>query len=272
MSQDLDYELKQAFREYFPEEAKRLETATSQEELVSIHQELYEEAVKKLDNIEGIQSHASSRDKTAPILLDEKKYNRLINARGNGIKEEVHVLLDGLARLKEYKDEGNEFFAIAMVTIGVLGLGSRAIKAVLARLAQGAVTGIAGVLAGIEAVGKIAIIGLVTLVVIGILVPIIYFMVKPAACIVCLINETDEELVFNGDHNVHGKPVLRTSPLAAKIVYTKKNGKKTAAYTAGLVTTIKCDSACIGTQYCFGYDNTPSQKLTYALENQLSAM
>ncbi len=268
MSEITDFDLKQKFRELFPEEAKRLQSAKSQEEIESIHSELLKEAEEKLQTeLKKAGMEPMLRDQTAPILLHHDVYQTLIHANGNQIREQIHKLIDGLARLRNQEHSSAEFISMSLNIVGVLALGFVAISAANTGLDAGLMAAAASLL-GVEAATVAVIVGIVTVVIIGIIIPILYYMFKPAACLILLINETDKPLIWKNDYNVHGKPVLKLNPLPKPQPDILNGGKY---YIAAFISTQKDKDALFGTQYGFTYSYDDKVDLTFAVENPLTA-
>jgi hypothetical protein len=93
-------------------------------------------------------------------------------------------------------------------------------------------------------------------------------MSKPANCIVLIINELNDDIQFEDDYNVHGKPVTFVQDLLA---VTKSKGA-VVAYSAGFFTTQKRDSALYGTQYGFRLKSAEGAVFTFGAECPLTSM
>lgn len=263
----LDHKLKVGFRNLFPEYAKQLEGAKSQDEINILHKKFINEAKLNLANVLGKElSELTDTDQTAPIPLSKEQYEILINATGDTLKNQLHVLIDGLDRLKGMEKDDAGLVTAQIVLSGALGIGLLSTSSVIAALATG-VAEAAAAFAGVT----VATVGLVcavaVVVIVAILIPIIYFMTKPANCIVLLINELDKPLTFKTDFNEHGKPMLMTSPIPAGIVIP---GAGTYP-VAGFIATEKLSGALIGTQYGFTmeYDGID---LSYGVECPLTSI
>ncbi|QDQ02168.1 hypothetical protein FOH38_17650 [Lysinibacillus fusiformis] len=251
---DIDLKLKQGFRSLFPDYATKLEKATSQEEINKLQAIFIEERKQALADALGKDiSELEASDQTAPIPLKKETYEILINATGDDIKRQIHVIIDGLERLKGMENDEAGLVTAQILLSGVLGIGFLSTSTVVAKLAVGAAEAIAA-LAGVSVATVGVVVAVAALVIVAIIIPIIYFMKKPANAIVLLINELDKPLTFVSDHNVHGKPMLMTTPIPEGVEIPG-----VAKYpVAGLIATEKRDSALVGTQYGFTmkYGNT----------------
>ena len=156
-----------------------------------------------------MKTSSSDTDQTIPISLGHEQYEKLINARGNEIHVQIQLILDGLNRLRNMADTSSP----AAVTAQIIGFGSLAVGLAAGLTTFSVLTGAALVteavtisasLAGVVAVGVGAVVAGAALLVGLILIPFIYYMVKPAICILFLINELDKEIVFKEEYNVHG--------------------------------------------------------------------
>jgi phage shock protein PspC (stress-responsive transcriptional regulator) len=241
--------LKQSFRQVFPEYANRLDAARSQSEIKKIHQQLIQETQANLAKVLNKSvDDLTATDQTAPIALTQQQYKTLISASGDTIEQQLHVILDGTSRLKSMEQDDSATVTAQIVISGLVALGAVACKAASSELVAGAVETAAAYF-GVETATVELVCAISVLVIVAIIIPIIYFMEKPANCIVLLINELDEDLTFLGDYNVHGKPMLMTTPIPQAVVIP---GVRTVA-TAGLIATEKREAALYGTQYGFTF-------------------
>jgi len=150
---------------------------------------------------------------------------------------------------------------------GALGMGEASSTEVGTQLEAGA-DEISATYQGVIIASVMVICAMSGLVIVSILIPIIYFMLKPANCIVLLINELDAPITFLEEYNVHGKPSLKTLSLKAKVYVPPV---KKSYYVAGFFATEKRDGASYGTQYGFvmKYKDT---KLAFGVESPLTSM
>lgn len=266
---DIDLKLKQGFRSLFPDYATKLEKATSQEEINQLQATFIEERKLELAKVLGkdiLELNAS--DYTAPFPLKKETYGILVNATGDTIKKQLHVIIDGLERLKGMENDEAGLVTAQMLLSGVLGIGLLSTSTVVAKLAVGAVEAVAA-LAGVTAATVGIVVAVVALVIVSILIPIIYFMEKPANAIVLLINELDKPLVFEQDHNVRGVPALMTETIPEGIEIPG-----IAKYpVGGLIASQKADKSLYGTQYGFTmrYGSTDT-KLSFGVECPLTSL
>ncbi len=266
---DIDLKLKQGFRTLFPDYATKLEKATSQDEINLLQAAFIEERKQALADALGKDiTELKASDQTAAIPLKKETYDILINATGDDIKRQLHVLIDGLERLKGMEQDDAGLVTAQILLSGALGVGLLSTSAVVAKLAVGAAEAVAA-FAGVSVATVGAVVAIAALVIVAVLIPIIYFMHKPANAIVLLINELDKPLVFEHDHNVHGKPMLMTTPIPEGIE-VPGNAKYPVA---GFIATQKRDSALVGTQYGFtmGYGNTGT-KFSFGVECPLTSI
>jgi hypothetical protein len=261
-----DHKLKVGFRNLFPDYAQQLEAATSQKEIEDLQEGFVNEARKNLALALGKDpSELQDTDQTAPIPLSQEQYNILINASGDTIKNQLHVLIDGLQRLQNMEKDDPGLVTAQILLAGALGIGTLSATSVAARLAAGAVEAAAAYF-GVATATVATVCAVAVLVIVLVIIPIIYYMQKPANCIVLLINELDAPLTFLQDYNVHGKPTLMTSPIPKAIVIPEVG----TYAVAGLIATEKRSDALVGTQYGFvmKYKET---NLAYGVECPLTS-
>lgn len=266
---DIDLKLKQGFRSLFPDYATKLEKATSQEEINQLQAMFIEERKLELANVLGKDiSELQASDYTAPITLKKETYETLINATGDTIKKQLHIIIDGLERLKGMEKDEAGLVTAQLLLSGALAVGALSTSTVAVKLATGAAEVVAA-LAGVTAATVGVVVAVVALVIVAVLIPIIYFMEKPANAIVLLINELDKELVFEQDYNVRGVPGLMTEKIPESIEIPEM-GKYTVA---GLIASKKAQNSLYGTQYGFTmrYGNT-NTKLSFGVECPLTSL
>lgn len=259
-----DQKLKEGFGNLFPEYAAQLDAAGSMDELNSLYDSFVQEARDNLAvALKSANSNPDDTDHTATILLKSETYKEMIGATGHRIENLVHELIDGLARLKGMDKDDAAFVTAQLMLSGALSVGTASTNATLVGLGNKLTETFAAV-AGVEAATVTVVCAVVVLVIVLIVIPILYFMKKPANCFVLLINELDAKIEVDSDFNVHGKPVLMTSPLREGSTI----GDKKFA-TAGLICTSKRDNALVGTQYGFVM-KYKDKKLSFGVENPLS--
>lgn len=261
------HSLKSSFRSVYPEYAALLDGAKSQGEIKKLQSKFLKEAQQNLAKaLNKRPEDLLATDQTAPIALTQKQYENLINATGDSIQKHLHVILDGTSRLKGMEKDDPATVTAQMIISGVVALGGIAYKAAGSELVAGAAE-VAAAFAGVEVEAVPVVCALAAIVIVAILIPIIYFMEKPANCIILLINELDDELAFKSDSNVHGKPMLMTSPLPKAVIIPDV---RTVA-TAGFIATEKREDALVGTQYGFTFSYKDTD-LTFGVECPLTGI
>lgn len=261
------HDLKVSFRSAFPEYARALDEAKSQVDIKGLHTKFLEQAKHNLaKELDTDIVKLENTDQTAPIALTDKQYQNLINAKGDAIMSQLHVLLDGMARLKTMENYDAAAVTVQLMISGVVALGAAARIPAVQQLVVGAVEA-AAAYAGVEAATVGLVCAVATLVIVAILIPIIYFMQKPANCIILLINELDDDLVFKNDYNVHGKPMLMTTPIPQAVSIPGVRN----VITAGFIATEKKESALYGTQYGFTF-SYKAHDISFGVECPLTDM
>lgn len=272
MTLSREYSLKAKFRNLYPEYADRLNGLTG-DSFNAVHNQLIEEAKENLAAAmreAGLTSEipAENADQTCCMVLSADQYNKLISATGDDIKNQLHVILDGVERLKGMEKDEAGLVTAQLLLSGALSVGLLSTSAVIAKLVEGAVEAVAA-FAGVTVATVGVICAVVALVVVAVLIPIIYFMQKPANCIVLVINETEHELLFDRDFNAHGKPMLITSPLKPCVEIPGVSKYPVAGFFA----TEKKSSALYGTQYGFTLDcGATGTKISFGVECPLTSI
>ncbi|CAI1607129.1 Uncharacterised protein [Serratia grimesii] len=276
----LKNKMKSQFEGIFPDYAERFKLAKTQEEILDIQnqfivewksklqEKLNQAAVKKGD----ILVSNDDTDQTIPVVLEPEQYKKCIDARGNDIHIQIQLILDGLERLSKMGENSNP----ELVTAQLIGFGSLAIGLTAGLATFGYLVAfptitegvmLSASLAGVIAAGVGVVVTLAAIVIGLILIPFIYFMVKPAICIIFLINELDADLNFLEDYNIHGKPTLLTEKIGKALIFPSSGN--VYAY-GGLYSTSKRDSALYGTQYGFTMTYKDDVKITFATECPLT--
>jgi hypothetical protein len=241
----LDRKLRVGFNKLFPQYAKELNAAKSQEEILSLHSRFMSECSQNLEEALAANNLlGQENEKTCCFVLTKETYKVLINATGNTIKHQLQVLIDDLQRLKDMEKDNPVLATAEMIGAGVVAIGLLSTTTVVAKLTTGVLTAAAAALAGATAVTIGVIIAIVALVIVAI-IGVIYFMVKPAVCLALLINELDRPIVFEDHYNVHGKPTLATTPIPNGAIISGEG----LYPVAGFIVSEKKTGALIGTQY-----------------------
>ncbi len=259
-------QIKKKFEEMFPNYASRLEAATQQ-----MNNETLEDTLKVEADIEAIQKEmidrivsdvkkVSNNDITEgfAIQLSLDKYNDLINAKGDSIETQLLRLMDSLERLKDIDKSDSE-----AITATILGGGLSAITAAGITYFAHCITAqevlLPAAFGAVEFCTPAVIVGAVAIAIVLIIIPLIYFANKPAACILLVINELRQDLIFKDDKCVHGK-IMETTKHIPKITETNTLG---TFYSAGFFASQKKDSALIGTQYGLTLVQADIDKITF---------
>ena len=103
------------------------------------------------------------------------------------------------------------------------------------------------------------IVATIAVIIVALLIPLIYFTEKPAVCILLVINELRQDLLFKDEYCVHGKRIAVTKRIP-KIASSKEGD---IFYSAGLFSSQKKASALIGTQYGFTLQQEDIDKITF---------
>lgn len=254
MEQTSNSFLKAQFREAFPEYAGRMESAKNQQEAEEIYNEIVGECFKNLQK-ECSNGMLKSGQEGASIAILQKDYERMIQSKGGDIEYRVTKLLNTLNTAKQAMDTQNyEATTASMLAGGVLAVGAESISMCYTALKAGATT----YAAALKAVTSCwsGVVALVSFVVTLVLIPILYFMEKPAAAVMLLLNETDETINMIDKDNVHGKQLLITKEIDPVV-------DGVPGCTAGIFICSKKDKALVGTSTGYHFRLEDSGKNFY---------
>ncbi len=268
-NQDIVTQLRQRFERMFPEHARRLQAISdklaqaAESEAAGYEAELECIRADLLDAIclrYGAALGKSDADKGLAIQLRGEKYKELIGARGSDIETQLLLLLDSLSRLQDVEKGNTEAVVSTILLGGISALTASAIAYITKLVTDSAMELLPAAFATVEFCSTTAIVSAVGVVVVAVLIPLIYFMKKPAACIALVINELRQDLVFESDYCVHGKRVTVTSSIPK--VATTAEGELLCS--AGLFCSQKKDSALIGTQYGFALKQLDIDRIKFS--------
>lgn len=252
---DVDLELKKGFRELFPEYASQLEKAKSDSDIEGLRQNFVHSEIEKLTDVLDEETlKLLSADGGLTYAMTPQEYSNMINARGDNIKLQITTLLNTLKAIKNIPDPTTGQTAAMMLATGI-GAISTGIGVFNAALGSGAAVAAAAAL-GVEAVTVAGIVGLIAVAIIAALIPIIYFMSKPAACFVFVINEIpghENQITLGDRHCVHGKEAQLTPQISGMITIPAGVEGSGNYPVGGFVVSEKDSSALIGSQYGFQY-------------------
>lgn len=259
----MDDELTNTLEEEFPELMKELSTCKTQDEMDVVHKKYVLKYMNELNILLGKEEITEldltdsnlQSDKTAPIALKPETYDFLINAEGNAIEFEMKKIINGLARLKHMVYDSAADVAWQILFSGCVAIGGLAISEAFRALVTGALESAAAALGvSVATVGIVC--GIAAVVIVATIIPLIYYITKPAVGILLLINEIDEKITSWESYNVHGRQVLLTDPIPGGITFKDKH-----YFAGGLIISRKMENALIGTQYAvtFRHYNTDFQ-------------
>lgn len=268
------------FKEAFPKEYELLSLAKSQDEIDELHTRFVDEARENiktsLKNVEvsaddddgGYVKTPTPVDSTVLVVLTPDEHEDLVNARKGEIKNELHILMDVITRLRKLEKTQLGLAVAEMVVGGMLALSTVAAKAAFSEFFADVAGGeAAAVIAGVTAMTVVTLIAVVTFIIILILVPILIFMQKPANCVLALINDLDEKLYFEGDYSIHGKARLMNKRL---LPATSVPGWGTYG-TCALISATKSKNSLFGTQYGFTFKTRGGKHFSFGVENPLTS-
>lgn len=270
-------QLRATFRETHPEYAKFFDRAKSQREVEHLQELFLHQARSRLATLLGkAVEELDDHDQTSVIAFSPDEVQSLLSASGGDIEGLIHKYLDALQRLKDMTNDNSYQVAAEVLGMGAFAIGATAISAATSTIIQGG-TLAAAALFGVSTATVGVVCAIAAIVVLLVVIPIIYYMEKPALCMVLLLNKLVNEkdpgetslyaLNFKDDHNVHGKPVLMTTPIDSGIDF----GPGQLYLYGGFVATNKRDNALVGSQYGFTYNvgKSDSPGISFGVEDPL---
>lgn len=257
--------LQVAFDRAYPEYSNRLKACKNEQELLKEYKKI------KLDALEKAKPYLAKDDDPTgfpTIALTPQQYNSFKSASDGNIQVYVTALLSTAQII-------TPDFSVGQTTAELLGGGITAIGTIAGEafgngIIGGAVTA-AAVAAGVSAVTVAGLVTLIAVAIVAIIIPILYFMLKPACCFVVVMNETNKELTWVDDYNVHGEPTGHSPSIPAAInIPPPISGSGTYVY-AGIIQTDKREDALFGTQYGFTYSDG-SNNINFGTECPLTTI
>ncbi|ANF52715.1 hypothetical protein A0O34_20325 [Chryseobacterium glaciei] len=239
--------LKTSFNTAYPEYCSQLDACTTETELLETYEKIKEDAFAKAKPY-----LAAGDDPTGfpALALTPQQYNNLKSATGSNIKVYVTAMLNQAQIIQPSFSVGQT--VATLIGGGLTAIGTIAGAAFGTGIIGGMVASVA-VAAGVTAVTVAGLVTLIAVAIVAVIIPILYFMLKPACCFVLVLNETNNQLTWKDDYNVHGKPIGHTPHISAAIDIPEPIPGAGKYVYAGLVQTDKRDAALFGTQYGFTY-------------------
>lgn len=254
MEQTSNRFLKTQFREAFPEYASRMESAKNQQEAEETYNEIIGECFKNLQKANS-NGMLKSGNEGIEVAICQKDYERMIQSTGDDIEYRVTKLLNAFSAAKQAMDtQDHETATASLLAGGVLAVGAESISMCYTALKAGATTYAAALKAVTSCWGGV--VALVSFVVTLVLIPILYFMEKPAAAVMLLLNETDETILMRDKDNKHGKQLTIT-----KEIGTVESGQP--GCLAGVFISSKKDKALVGTSTGYHFQLEDSKEDFY---------
>lgn len=236
------------FEQLYPEEAKAFRLAASDEEVSALQQKFVREAQQRL--VEALRSSGVLQEKlealrdsseTVAEAIGEEVYRTLVNARGDDIETEIVKMFDEVERLKNMGSGDKEILTYAMMNGGLFALGFSMVTDLVTNIL--AALGLAeAIFTSLEAIGSIGFCAVVDIIVLSI-IPIIYFMTKPAACVFLVVNDLEVNLCIESEKVIHGKLNVKTKEIPASMKMSQ------VVHSVGLWSTQKKNAALYGSHY-----------------------
>jgi hypothetical protein len=241
----------ETFRQIFPEYSEQLDKATDEDAIEALLETITSQAEADIEqHLSSIKLSKTKVKHAAAIYLSPWRYQRLVKATGDQLKNELLDLINSLQALKKKQHAPAKEFASAMVTAGVPAVPPITIPAtpkppLYVEAMEAGAPELTIAEESLSTTPPGLVIAIIVLVIIAILV-LIWFLTKPSNCIILLINETDKLIKFAGDYNVHGEPQTVTPYIPAAV-----QNKNDQQYRAAGFFVSKRKTGFRGTQYGF---------------------
>lgn len=268
--------LRQGFAQIFPEQVARLdalyekfvgasekEVLQIEKDIALIQQKMIDEMVQDVrksltQNMGNNNTYLKNNpDEGLAFQLKQEIYNELVNASGDNIETKIVKLMDALQRLNNVDKSDAEAVLTTLISGGFSAITVTGIMYLIKCLAAGDEF-LPAAFAAVQFCTPELIINAVNIALIILLIPLIYFINKPAACILLVINELRQDLEFVDEYCVHGKKVITTQKIPK--IFFKEN---IPFYSAGFFAAQKKSGALIGTQYGFTLKQSDINKVTF---------
>lgn len=233
---DVNTDMKASLYDLFPEHMPRMEAARTQSEFNVIHADLLNSLRKNLretlsdanistDCYSNLLDNSEEQQSLSAIEIDSTKYDSIINARGDKVREVVQSLYDGMNRCGQTdKNSSNIYMAAKLIINRFIATGDRGIIGANTKLLEykkrnsnyfheinealyieltdeereqldnsAAFAGAtAAAVAGVSCCGGAAVVIAVVLIVVAILIPFLIFMLLEAACLIFVVNDISD--------------------------------------------------------------------------------
>ena len=241
------HDFKRSFNTAYPDYCSQLDACTTEIELLETYEKIKEDAFTKAKPYLAASDDPSG---FPSLAITPQQYNNLKSASGANIKMYVTAMLNQAQVIQPSFSVGQT--VATLIGGGLTAIGTIAGAAFGSGILAGMVTSIA-VAAGVSAVTVAGLVTLIAVAIVAVIIPILYFMLKPACCFVLVMNETKHQLKWKDDYNVSGKPIGRTPYIEPAINIPEPIEGAGKYVYIGLVQTDKRDGALYGTQYGFTY-------------------
>lgn len=267
-------ELRVDFHRHFPREAEALEaelaTATTDAGVRNLHKKFVEEAKHRLT----LALSAEGRDFTdfanddptsdGSVSLLHDLYEAMIGATGSDIKQYIDM---NLAAINSIDPKENDALATSYKIVGGFSasFGVACGVAVLKAMGSAARTGwfFTRTVTAVTSVGAGVVAAACALIVLSVIVPILYFVFKPAQCILYLINDVKNTVTMVGSgYSKHGKITTITKMIQGNFVGEDPDDPARSIWFGGIFSSEKRTDAMIGTQNAFTFSYTETDVKT----------
>lgn len=245
--EDWESKSKEIFKEMYPEDYRRLTAVGSESEYTAAKKSFQLRAlhdINKYTQPQGLRVSLSSKDDAIAVpslLLKTDEWNSLKDANGATIKHICEQLIGTLNLISRFKEDHD--ITVQLWIGGLVSFMESAITICVTGLKAGAETIQAALLA--VAASNTAMIAVSVAVIALIVIPFLYFMFKPANCIILVSNNTDENLLYQDSHFAHGKFSFFTEKISKRVILGE------ASIVAGFFGAEKCSCALVGSRCGF---------------------
>ncbi|AJR05521.1 hypothetical protein C9J03_00010 [Photobacterium gaetbulicola] len=262
MNSDLVH-LKALFSKAYPAEAAALSRCKSEEELYQLREIFLSKAKAALNSalvqdglsLPALKKGIDSENSQGSQVLLEPLLSKLTNASGDKVKTYVQTALSNFNNVADLGDnDGALKLSFTLLGGFSASIGLEMGRQVATQLLRSTAMSFSTTFIAASAVSSAVIVAAATFVVFSVVIPLVYFILKPAQCVMLLINNTSKIISLESTHNFHGKTDTVTPLIAGATKYEDDDGDITRANFSGVFNSLKRSGALIGVETGYNFN------------------